>query len=205
MTDELFDAFIETFGCGKTRQPVSESALSRYRGVLPDRLLQIWREEGWSSYGDGLVWIVDPQAYEGIVDMWLRDTPVAGIDKYHVIARTAFGDLFLWGEATGPKITLSCSQHMLVFLPGRVEKKVENADRAVSIFFATLSRSGCDSDNLFKRALKRLGSLGPEEMYGFEPALIVGGEISIDHLVKVDLSVHLSILRQLGAPQVGSF
>ncbi|CAB3787325.1 hypothetical protein LMG28688_02443 [Paraburkholderia caffeinitolerans] len=205
MTDELFDAFIETFGRGKIRQQVPESALSRYRGVLPDRLLEIWREEGWSSYGNGLVWIVDPQAYEGIVEMWLRDTPVAGIDKYHVIARTAFGDLFLWGEGTGPKITLSCPLHTLIFLPGRVEKRVENADRAVSIFFTTLSRADCDKDHLFKRALKRLGPLGAEEMYGFEPALIAGGEMSIDHLEKVDLYVHLSILRQLGAPRVGAF
>ncbi|WP_321930435.1 GAD-like domain-containing protein [Paraburkholderia guartelaensis] len=205
MTDELFDAFIQKFGRGKTRQQVPESALSRYRGVLPDRLLKIWREEGWSSYGDGLVWIVDPQAYEGIVDMWLRDTPVAGIDKYHVIARTAFGDLFLWGEATGPKITLSCLLHTLVFLPGKVEQRVENADRALGIFFATLSRAGCDKDNLFKRALKHLGPLGPEDMYGFEPALIAGGEMSLDHLRKVDLDVHLSILRQLGAPQAGAF
>ncbi|AOK19618.1 hypothetical protein WL02_18180 [Burkholderia ubonensis] len=205
MTDILFDTFVRKFGRRTFRQDVPESAIARYRDVLPDRLLEIWREEGWSAYGDGLVWIVNPEEYEDIVEMWLRDTPVEGIDKYHAIVRTAFGDLFLWGEVTGPTITLSCPLHVLVFVPETIEEKVENADQALSIFFATLSRAGCDKGNLFELALKQLGPLGPEDMYGFEPALIAGGEISIDHLKKVNLDVHLSILRQLAPPEVGPF
>lgn len=205
MTDKLFDKFVEKFGGGTFRQDVPESTMAKYRGVLPDRLLEIWNEQGWSAYGDGLFWTVNPQAYEDIVDMWLSGTPVERIDKYHAIGRTAFGDLFLWGEATGPKITLSCALHTLVIVPGAISESVKNGDQSVSAFFATRSRAGCDKANLFERALEQLGSLGPDEMYGFEPALIVGGRMIIDHLKKVDLHAHLSILRQFGAPQVGGF
>ncbi|MGE8111565.1 MULTISPECIES: T6SS immunity protein Tdi1 domain-containing protein [Pseudomonas] len=34
-------------------------------------------------------------------------------------------------------------------------------------------------------------------MYAFEPALCIGGRADLEHLVKVDMDVHLMILDQL--------
>ncbi|MNG40288.1 hypothetical protein D3C84_1288040 [compost metagenome] len=50
---------------------------------------------------------------------------------------------------------------------------------------------------LFERALEKFGALDESELYGFEPALFVGGTASLDHLVKCNLEVHLMILRQM--------
>ncbi|MCY1545520.1 GAD-like domain protein [compost metagenome] len=64
-------------------------------------MLQIWQEEGWASYGNGRIWTVNPEDYEHIKDAWLSDTPLASIDNFHVVARSAFGDLYLSGEKRG--------------------------------------------------------------------------------------------------------
>jgi hypothetical protein len=37
-------------------------------------------------------------------------------------------------------------------------------------------------------------------MYGFAPALAVGGVMTLEHLRKVKVDQHLTILRQLAAP-----
>lgn len=61
-------------------------------------LLSIWRDEGWAGYGNGRFWLVNPDEYEHIKDAWLEETPLANLDTFHVIARSAFGDLYLCGE-----------------------------------------------------------------------------------------------------------
>jgi len=101
--DESFDLFLHdegfasAFGC----RPVSEETFNKYRGKLPDKLLEYWREFGFCGCGEGRLWMVDPAAFEDVVEAWLEDTPLAGSDHYHVFARTAFGELFLWGEKGG--------------------------------------------------------------------------------------------------------
>ncbi|WP_407513900.1 T6SS immunity protein Tdi1 domain-containing protein, partial [Acinetobacter baumannii] len=50
---------------------------------------------------------------------------------------------------------------------------------------------------LFDRAVKKLGVLKVDEMYAFEPALALGGEESLQHLTKVNLPVHMKLLKQV--------
>ncbi|WP_439853678.1 T6SS immunity protein Tdi1 domain-containing protein [Pseudomonas yamanorum] len=50
---------------------------------------------------------------------------------------------------------------------------------------------------LFQRALAKLGPLGADEMYAFEPALCIRGKADLKHMKKVDIHVHLMILDQL--------
>jgi hypothetical protein len=51
---------------------------------------------------------------------------------------------------------------------------------------------------LFARARKKLGVLAAGEMYGFVPALALGGTASVATLEKVAIIEHLDILAQLG-------
>lgn len=207
MRDEDFDFFISNFGEATERADVPPASLAKFEKKLPDRLLKYWAEEGWSGYANGLFWTVDPEAYEDILDLWLEDTLFEEIDVYHVIARTAFGKLYAWGEKTGPSLTISCPLHALVALERDLKGTVKNPDARIANFFASKTRNECDlkdvsKKSLFDSALHKLKELGPTEMYGFEPALIAGGQMSSDHLKKVDLDVHLTILRQLAAPKL---
>ncbi|EEN6519734.1 DUF1851 domain-containing protein, partial [Salmonella enterica subsp. enterica] len=63
----------------------------------------------------------------------------------------------------------------------------------------------CNDNYIFDRAVKQLGVLANNEMFGLEPAYIFGGEIKIENLSKVDCQIHLMILRELSSPNIIGF
>lgn len=194
--DVDFEYFLETMGPPIERRYVPPTSIERYRGKLPDQLLSYWEEHGWCGYADGLFWTVDPQEYEPALEAWIGDTPFMEQDAYHIIARSAFGDLYFWGEKSGNSLG--------VFAPGSFcipsEPRVvaaEEIDFEMRVFFSSLSRKGNDFEELFAPALKKLGRLKPDEMYGFVPALALGGTSTLNNLQKVKAVEHLVLLAQL--------
>jgi hypothetical protein len=208
MRDENFEYFISKFGEATHRVEVPTAGVEKWRGKLPDQLLAYWQEEGWCGYADGLFWTVDPNDYEDIVDEWLENSPLEQIDSFHVIARSAFGKLYLFGEKTGCSVSISAATHALTTLQrDLVIKDDKELARQARNFFAFSKPDYCNLDDesgtpLFKRALAKLGPLAPDEMYGFEPAVVLGGKMLLENLAKVNLDVHLTILRQLAAPSI---
>jgi len=207
MRDEDFDLFINNFGESTRRVDVPQASIEKFTNVLPNQLLKYWAEEGWSGYANGLLWTVNPDDYEDVLDLWLEDTPFEQIDSYHIIARTAFGKLFAWGEKTGPSLTVSCPTHSLIALERELKNTLPNPDFRVQTFFGAKTHNECDLKDehkklLFERALHTLGPLSCTEIYGFDPALVAGGEMALEHLKKVNLDVHLTILRQLAPPKI---
>ncbi|WP_323868076.1 T6SS immunity protein Tdi1 domain-containing protein [Xenorhabdus szentirmaii] len=55
---------------------------------------------------------------------------------------------------------------------------------------------------MFSRAVKKYGPLNENELFGFEPAIILGGEIKLENVRKLDKHIHLDILRQLLDPDI---
>jgi hypothetical protein len=70
-------------------------------------------------------------------------------------------------------------------------------DEQVQKFFGFHRREEDDFAELFAPALKKLGRLKHDEMYGFVPALALGGPSELSHLQKVKDVEHLVILAQL--------
>ncbi|PTT89446.1 GAD-like domain protein [Pelomonas sp. HMWF004] len=208
MRDEDFSLFIEEFGEPDRSEPVPDAAFERWTGKLPDQLLTYWRLEGWCSYGQGLLWTVNPDDYEDLVDEWLADTPLEQVDAFHAFARSAFGDLYLCGEKSGANATVCCSIHAITAVPKALRPKdAERRDSSIRSFFAAsftadYDRSDLSKKPLFKHACARLGVLAVDEMYGFEPALVLGGKPVLENLRKVKLDQQLTMLRQLGAPKL---
>lgn len=197
--------FIGEAGEATLRQDVPESSIEKWKGRLPERLLSYWKEEGWSAYADGLFWTVNPDDYQPTLDDWLRDTPLAAIDKFHVFARTAFGKLYVWGERSGDSVIVVPASHGIVCLKNELQRTFKDPDFKMACFFSgsdlgDFNMKDAARKELFQRALKKLGPLSPDQMYGFEPALVAGGSADLKHLVKVDLHAHLTILRRLGGP-----
>ncbi|KAI2694092.1 GAD-like domain-containing protein [Pseudomonas sp. TNT3] len=201
--DKVFARFIEKIGDPIDRREVPPSSIERYRGKLPNLLLEYWTEHGWCGYGEGIFWMVNPQDYEGVVASWLEGTKFADFDNYHLIARSAFGDLYLWGEKTGASLKLTSilsryTTHTSIFTGEQMDKGLRNF---------LLSRD-VDTNNygdLFKPAKKKLGTLRHDEMYGFVPAFMLGGPDTLDHLEKVKAVEHLTILSQITELQPYSF
>jgi len=191
--DEDFEGFLEDMGPAFDRQYVPVSSMERYRGKFPDQLLKYWDEYGWCGYADGLFWTVNPQDYEPVLDAWIGDTHFMEQDAYHIIARSAFGDLYFWGEKTGH--TLSISSIGAFAVPH--SPPIALLEREAQWFFGVRDRKENDFADHFAPALKKFGRLKSDEMYGFVPALAMGGSSDFEHLQKLKAIEHLVFLAQL--------
>lgn len=125
-----------------------------------------------------------------------------------MIARSAFGNLYLCGEKTGRSVTIYCALNMVSALQNELKEKTkEDQDFSIRFFFAYSEPALRDMKDengelLFERASSRLGPLEPHEIYGFEPAIVLGGKLRLENLAKVNANVHLTILRQFADPEL---
>lgn len=193
--DEDFAGFLNDFGPAFDKRYVPPSSIERYRGKLPDQLLSYWAEHGWCGYANGLFWTVDPQEYDPVQEAWIGDTPFMEQDAYHLIARSAFGELYFWGEKTGDSLGIFAPGSYCI--PRKSRFVGEKMDFGMRLFFGALSRKVNDFADMFTPALAKLGRLKHDEMYGFVPALALGGTSTLANLQKVKAVEHLVLLAQL--------
>ncbi|MCG7544964.1 DUF1851 domain-containing protein [Pseudoalteromonas sp. MM17-2] len=212
--NKYFDNFYNFKGFGpaiKATMPTQET-LDFFKGKLPDRLLEYWQEYGFCGWGDGIFWLVNPLDYHDILQTWLEGTEFAErekneIDKYYVIGRGAFGDLVVWGKASGQSLDINSNFGML-FPTDSTEDLVEDGETlTVDLFFATMNKTPLDQKDvdekpLFEQALKKLGPLEADEMYAFVPALALGGVNKLENLKKVKAIEHLNFLAELGEKRI---
>ncbi|UBM27741.1 DUF1851 domain-containing protein [Pseudomonas sp. p1(2021b)] len=201
--DRIFAKFIKNFGLPIDRREVPTSTIERYRDKLPPKLLEYWSEHGWSGYGEGIFWLVNPQEYDAVVSYWIAGTTLDSYDNYHLIARSAFGDLYLWGEKSGFSLKITSISSRYVFHKTDFTKEQLNTE--LQGFILSRKVDSNDFNDLFKPAKKKLGRLRHDEMYGFFPALTLGGSDSLQHLQKVSAVEHLVFLAQLTDLQPYSF
>lgn len=209
MLDDKFAYFYQkkAFGPAVDVRPVSEHTLSKYRGKLPNKLLEYWEAYGFAGYGRGIFWMTDPDEYTDVVEAWLERTRFSDADNYYVIGRSAFGELMLWGTRSGPSITIQCPWGMIFPADKSRWMNEGKQDFLISTWIAGLNHDGLDQTDeaeapLFERAHKLLGHLAPDEMYGFVPALAMGGPCRISNLQKVKAVEHLMLLAKLAEPEV---
>jgi len=208
MIDEYFDIFLneKEFSPAIECQSVDTSNLQHYRAKLPDQLLKYWQEYGFCGYGEGLFWTVNPADYENLLEMWLGDTPLWETENFYVIARTAFGELYVLGEDS--LNTTIIDPHYSTILPGNPANKdrtIEQKNRKIGLFFQLKRKKSTEYHDqndkpLFKRALKKLGPLKHDEMYTFVPALATGGIADIEHVQIVTIQEQLALLADLDTP-----
>jgi hypothetical protein len=207
--DEHIKYFYEDEGFGPAihAKPASPEKIAKFKGKLPDQLLKYWELYGFSGYGKGLFCLVDPDEYEPALEAWIGDTDFMETDEHYVIARSAFGKLFLWGKKTGQNLTIEPLWAMIFPSDSAEEVKKTGADKLVAYFMCGQNKEMLDFEDylekpLFNRALKTLGPLEPDEMYAFEPALALGGKADLKFLTKVKAVEHLVFLADLGEKRI---
>jgi hypothetical protein len=207
--DKFFDNFFNYARFGPSIESIAtpQTKVDKFRGKLPDKLLEYWQNQGWCGYADGLFWTVDPDEWEGELEDWIGDTPFMEQDAYYVIGRSAFGELFLWGERTGQSLKVLTPFGMIFPKFNDKQYQKDGANFALQLFFCGCTRESMDMQDqqekpLFERALAKLGPVSADTLYGFVPALGLGGEPKLENLQIVDAHVHLNIIAQMTDRQI---
>lgn len=207
LNDEYFEMFIEEFGEPTEHIQATDQQVEAYRGILPDQLLKYWQMVGFSGFNDGLFWITNPAEFEDVLESFLDDTEFAHYDNYHVIARSAYGQLYLWGERTGASLDIATHLNWIMTNQGHT-KDISKGDANIAIqsFFGFQDKEYIDvevsSKPLFPSAIKKHGPVGKEEVMVFTPYLFMGGKKSADAMTKEDLHVFLQVMADLGGAEI---
>ena len=138
--------FYEAFGKPEDSRPASNELLHRYRGILPDDLLDVWKETGFSQFRKGLVWTIEPASLQGELRRW----PSLKQGKLALpVLRTAFGKLIYWGS------------HQFIYLDVHLNDQFDLGDNTGLLFNLFLTEKKAFrsvlNGSLFKAGLKKLG------------------------------------------------
>lgn len=190
--------------------PVDSSVIKKYQDILPQELLMYWKQSGWCSYGEGLLWLVNPDEYESTMRGYLEHSPYGQRQNIFVVARSAFGEFLIWEKNKGNIMNIFPLSNLIMIqaVVDRQNLSSEEEEFEMNRFIGVdLKKIYMDTDDsrdqpLFKRSLKKLGRLQPNEMYGYKLSPNLGGRESITNLVKVDLLNYYDIQRQLVTPEV---
>jgi hypothetical protein len=203
--NEFYALFKKEFGEGSTYASIPEEFFTKYHGILPAGLLEFWREKGWCSYADGLIWTVNPDEYTWLIDSWVRPHSALPQSEYFVVARTAFGVFYCLCLDSDAVLMVACP-YAVVFASKKFKRPKREIESAARGFFPTAKKKDFElSDGesaLFKRALTKLGPVGQNEIYGFVPIIPSGGTPSLDSLQKVRMDVHIDLIRQTADPVI---
>jgi hypothetical protein len=197
--DKYFSSFVRNFGAGSCYEAVPEAFLEKYKGILPNSLLEFWKEEGWCSYSDGLLWTVNPDDYAWLASGWLQSLPQLEHSSFYIFARSAYGEFYCLSLNSRKILTISCPRAMLVASKD-IFANEKGFELATQKFFLLAQKENFDFfDNdqapLFSRALNKLGPINQNEIYGFVPILPLGGLAAIDHLKKLRMDVHVDLIK----------
>ncbi len=208
---DVFAEIDQLYGEPKHAQRLTLDQVNRFRDVLPTKLLDFWVFHGAGCYLDGKFWLCDPELMNPVMNAIFKNDPGFVVGQLHTFGYSSFGSLFCWQEK---KELL-----WVDFYPPTASEENYNENEPTRPELAGIPRSspdfivgiavlnGIDNDSgspydvndqpLFPQALAKLGPLAPGEIYGFVPALQLGGEMRIENVRKVGVVEHLLLLAQL--------
>lgn len=213
-TNELLDIeYFRTRFKNRVREPdrkieASKVLIEKYHDILPEELLYYWETYGFSSFKDGLIWLTNPDEYKELVAEYLKGTQFEDRKDLYVIARSAFGVLYVWESKKGETFILTSFVNMISFSMDadrkNLNKKEENIEMNKELSFSPESFDEEDGNDkpLFERCLKKFGKIEADEMYGYKLSHYLGGKESIKNIEKVNIFNHYSIQKQLKEPTI---
>lgn len=174
----------------------SEEQISCYEGVLPETLLNIWRTWGWCCLGEGRFWFVNPSENHELLTAITKDNPDFHYpNENFVISRSAFGVLNVWNKTQ--RILFEYDPICNWFV-NKTAKKGDVVDLLEHSFVSDIEQlnlnlwdvADFNGKYIFKYALKKLGPLNSDEIYGFPPELS-RSDYHWRNVIKVNLFTHL--------------
>lgn len=195
---DVFARIITDYGPPEKAHRVPSDIVDSFHDRLPPELLTFWRDYGWGEYKEGLFRICDPRPFRPLLEYIFRGDPEYHANELTVIAYTVFNRLKVWDPA-GRTILIDLEN---AEVSGKFTKENPDTGKRYSdafliglLIYNELSINVSESD---RDTCDKLGKPGPDEVFGYAPALQLGGELSLDHLHRFKALEHMTLLAQIG-------
>ena len=182
--------FKEIYKIQSNASPVSEAILQKYSSKVPAYLIDLWKENGFGKYNDGLIELIHPEEFEAVLWTWLGSEK----ENYTPIAISGFGELFYYR-----KLTETEEDVCMIDIQYRT---IETLVWSLESFFETFltdeeNRRIWLREELFKEAIGAKGMLAKNEVFTITPALILGGSEDLNGLSKGNAQVYQHIIFEM--------
>ena len=177
----MYDKIFENF---KLKCKVSNEIITKYEKVLPNEMLDVWKEYGFGTILDGYLKIINPEEYEEVLDMSYFRASVAT-----PIFVTAFGDVIALEEGRYLRI-IKFKNGTFDVIPGGFDFFWEDLEGG----YIKEINNALDK---YKDAVAKLGELEFDECFGYTPLLGLGGSEKTENLEKVNTKVHIELITQM--------
>jgi hypothetical protein len=199
---DMFAHMVQTLGEPEHASKIGPDEAARYANRVPPALVQFWVEHGRGAYFDGLYWICDPAPFDEVLELIFEGDPEFSASDMTVVAHSAFGALKVWHRQRR-KVNVSLLQSSVFNPPASSWHDAHTGQAFSEAFsvstFVSTGRWEFDHEDrdLLAAAAARYGALEPGEVYGFFPALQLGGSYAVENLKRVKAPEHFAILAQL--------
>lgn len=172
-----------------------------YQDRVPQSLDYLWRKFGVSNWANNSLQFVDPAAYIGVLEDLLKGNPFIQPEDVVPYSITAFGHMRVWHRKFG-HANIDFLKAMIYF-PNEPVEELSDTDRELNLTVTIPDKVMGDHYELLSVCLKKFGPINEAEIYGFVPALALGGIADIKHVEKLSAPKHLSMLSRLA--QFGTY
>jgi hypothetical protein len=199
---DMLDYMVRTLGPPRQAQRVGADEAALYQDRVPPRLIRFWQEHGRGSYFDGLYWICDPAPLRAVIDLVFKDDPELDSADMTAVAYTAFGHVTVWDRRRA-NINVHFQLSSVFVPPERAHIDSATGERfpddyMIGTAVGIVRSQYLPSEHAFLEAARaRLGPLTAGEVYGFFPALQLGGAYTVENLRRVKAAEHFTQLVQL--------
>ena len=169
----------------KKEKEMPKEIIEKYKGQVPDEVIEIWKNYGLGSFLNGYLRVINPDDYKELVE----ETYFRGKESIPLFT-TAFADVI-----TGQK-------NRYIGIIFYKEEDFDIIDSGMDFFFTDIyTEDSLRNDffdlNLYEKAVKKYGELEYNQSFCFVPLLGLGGKKSIDNLDKGDTLTHIYLITEL--------
>lgn len=178
----VFRAFHAAFPPDPGHIPYDPAKHDAFADKVPPAVAAEWREFGFGSYGNGILWTTQPEEPFLDAEAW------PGLDGTGIeVLRSGFGDVFVW---QGGRF------HWVSVTSGKIFEHSSNAEVAFLLVTKPDYRKSVLLERLLGIGRKRFGELTKDECFGFAPLPALGGAIAEKYLMKTEMRPYVAMAAQ---------
>ena len=169
----------------KKKKDMPKEIIEKYKGQVPDKVIEIWKNYGLGSFLNGYLRVINPDDYKELVE----ETYFRGKESIPLFT-TAFADVITW------------QKNRYIGIIFYKEEDFDIIDSGMDFFFTDIyTEDSLRNDffdlKLYEKAVKKYGELEYNQSFCFVPLLGFGGKKRVDNLDKGDTLTHIYLITEL--------
>ncbi len=203
MLKAKLESLVKKFGPLEKAEKLEPTVAASLRGRIPDGLIEFLLEQGIGLWLKGRFQFCRCDLYDDVCRALLFDDSQFSPEDSAIFGFTAFGKVYVWNRKHYAVLQVNLPR--LIASAGSIARERTNPELDISNNLTFINKDHTDmfadtatAPPLFAAAQKKLGELGQGEIYGFVPALAMGGSARITSIKIVKALEHLSLLAGLG-------